>query len=91
MLLRMLERNMGLILTSGWGCLCTSNEMSASAQTMGADFRGKGRNCCFCIYFPQGLLWLATGGEGGGRQKSLVSLHFPGEERGYTVSHRLVS
>ena len=56
-----------------------------------ADFRGKGRNCCFCIYFPQGLLWPQQSREGGGRQKSLVSLHFPGKERGCAVSHQLVS
>lgn len=92
LLLRMLEKNLGWILSSCVGsslhikwtvCLSTKN---------GCSFAREGEvTVVFAHLFHRGYFGQLQVGKGGGRRKSLVSLHFLGKERGYTVSHHLVS
>lgn len=54
LLLKMLERNLGLILTSGWDHLCTQNDPSASAQTIVQIFEEREETAASAYIFHRG-------------------------------------
>ena len=58
-------------------------------KTVGADLQGEGEETAAVEYIFHRGHWPTGGGKDGHIRNTLSSLHLPGKERSYTVSHHL--